>query len=336
MDAVQTTPRYGSAGGNDATDAFTRGFGWVNLAVLAVFVLQTFLIHGLPALPSPTEVFAGDASPLAWLMLALYPGAIIGAIWWVRSTPLIGLREDSDRIHGVNLYLIRAAFFGVLFVGVVDAAISFLRVEDLLAGVVGEQMAGDMGRAAWRGPWIHLPLVALGFAVALVSRTLGFTWLALLIVGAELLIVLTRFVFSYEQAFMGDLVRFWYAALFLFASAYTLYEEGHVRVDVLFASMSDRARGRVNALGSVFLGMTLCWVILVLSMGGRATVVTGAVANFETSQSTTGMYVKYLMAAYLGVFAVTMLIQFVSYLMDAVADLKGQPGARSRASSAAH
>ena len=59
-------------------------------------------------------------------------------------------------------------------------------------------------------------------------------------VAAELLIVISRFIFSYEQAFMADLVRFWYGALFLFASAYTLLEEGHVRVDVLYAAFKDR------------------------------------------------------------------------------------------------
>ena len=50
-----------------------------------------------------------------------------------------------------------------------------------------------------------------------------------MVVLAEFAIVVSRFVFSYEQAYMGDLVRFWYAALFLFASAYALSHEGHVR-----------------------------------------------------------------------------------------------------------
>ena len=57
-----------------------------------------------------------------------------------------------------------------------------------------------------------------------------------MIVLGELLIVIARFIFSYEQAFMGDLVRFWYAALFLFSSAYTLVHDGHVRVDIIYAS----------------------------------------------------------------------------------------------------
>ena len=39
---------------------------------------------------------------------------------------------------------------------------------------------------------------------------------------------------------MGDLVRYWYAGLFLFASAYTLYEEGHVRVDILYQGLKNK------------------------------------------------------------------------------------------------
>ena len=62
--------------------------------------------------------------------------------------------------------------------------------------------------------------------MAYVGRDISFTWLDLMCVLAEFLIVVTRFVFSYEQAYMVDLVRFWYAGLFLFASAYTLVEEG--------------------------------------------------------------------------------------------------------------
>ncbi len=105
--------------------------------------------------------------------------------------------------------------------------------------------------------YFHVPLIVLGIVIAAVTRGIGFIWLALLVVLAELLIVLTRFVFSYEQAFMADLVRFWYGALFLFASAYTLLEEGHVRVDLLYASMRRETKGRVNAWGAVLLGMIL-------------------------------------------------------------------------------
>ena len=57
---------------------------------------------------------------------------------------------------------------------------------------------------------------------------------------------------------MGDLVRFWYAARFSFSPALTtLLHEGHVRVDVFYAGLTRRSKGRVNAFGAIFLGMSL-------------------------------------------------------------------------------
>jgi TRAP-type mannitol/chloroaromatic compound transport system permease small subunit len=162
--------------------------------------------------------------------------------------------------------------------------------------------------------------------LAAATRTLGFFWLALLIVVAELLIVFSRFVFSYEQAFMSDLVRFWYAALFLFASAYTLVEEGHVRVDVFYASFRTRTKGLVNAVGSLFMGIVFCWTILIVGMGAKNSIINSPIFNFEVTQSTFGMYVKYMMAGFLAIFAISMMVQFTAYLMSAVADWREDPG----------
>jgi len=52
--------------------------------------------------------------------------------------------------------------------------------------------------------------------------------------------------------------------------------------------------------------------------------------NLEITQSgPTGMYIKYQMAAFLGIFAITMLIQFVSYFLESVADKRDEPGHRT-------
>ena len=145
---------------------------------------------------------------------------------------------------------------------------------------------------------------------------------------AELNIVISRFIFSYEQAFMGDLVRFWYAALFLFASAYTLYTDAHVRVDVFYASFSRRKRGSVNAIGAVVLGIVFCWTILVMGMWSKSSILITPLLGFEVSQSGFGMYIKYLMASFLSIFAISMMIQFASSLLESAADYRGDPGAR--------
>ena len=125
---------------------------------------------------------------------------------------------------------------------------------------------------------------------------------------------------------MGDLVRFWYGALFLFASAYTLLQEGHVRVDVFYTNFTAKKKGLINAYGSILLGLSFGWTILLVGMNGKSAMINMPIVNFEVSQSGYGLYVKYLMASFLAVFAITMIIQFVSYFFAAVADYREEPG----------
>lgn len=304
---------------------FVRFFGWAMLGVLAAFLINNILLvwYGFP--PFATVLQGGDGR--VWIELGLYALAIVGAGFWVMRSGNVALRWEARQITRFNAYLIRACFFAVLFVGVADTIVGFLRIENGLTVFVSEGLAKDMLRAQFLGTWVHGPLILLAFIVALFSRTLGFHWLALMIVLAELLIVFSRFVFSYEQAVMGDLVRYWYAALFLFASAYTLREEGHVRVDVLYAGFGPRKKGRINAIGSILLGITTCWTIIIIGMGSAQSIINSPIKNFEVTQTgTSGAYTKYQMAGFLGIFAVTMLIQFVSYFFEAVADARGERG----------
>lgn len=309
-----------------------RIFGWSMLATLFTYLLNNYLVieNDLPGL---TPLFNGELTTPSLIQAGIYLAGILFAIFYVVSTRSKSLRQDASLITRFNTFLIRGFFWAVLFVGLADMTISFLRVEDLLHHFFSPELIKELGRSTFRGLYIHYPLIAFGFFMALFTRTLGFHWLALLIVIAELTIVITRFIFSYEQAFMGDLVRFWYAALFLFASAYTLLEEGHVRVDVFYAGLSRRTKGKVNAFGAIILGMSLCWTILIIGFKGKASIIYGPLSNFEVSQSGFGMYTKYLMAGFLAVFAVTMLIQFVSQMFESYADVRQDPGGKEDVNS---
>lgn len=317
-----------------------RIFALSIIAICASFLLNNYLTFwrdwpGIGNLFSHLQWFGAEAlrKPLAegapllgWLQILLYVVLTGLVVAYVISTPRRGLRVDADTLSGLAAFIIRAAFWSVLLIGVVDTVISFLRVEGFLSYFVGDKLTTELGLSRFRGAFVHYPLIVISLVIAYFTRTLGFAWLALLVVIAELQIVIARFIFSYEQAFMGDLVRFWYAALFLFASAYTLTEEGHVRVDVLYAGFSERGKAMTNLLGSLFLGLPLCWIILSMGMAGRATVINSPLLSFETSQSGFGLYVKYLMAGFLAVFAISMMVQFTSYVLSSVADLRGEPG----------
>ncbi len=289
--------------------------------------LPSFFAHygwfGLEALRTP---LADNQITQGWLQLLGYLGAVALAILYVLGTHRRSLRADADLLTQFATYIIRASFWIVLIIGFVDIIISFLRVEELLAPLIGDDLTQALGRPQFRGMYVHLPLILLSFVIAFFNRSLGFTWLAFLVVLAEFQIVISRFVFSYEQPFMGDLVRFWYAALFLFASAYTLVHEGHVRVDVLYSRFSKRSKAWTNTVGTLLLGLPLGWIILMTGMWDKTSSINSPLFSFEVSQSGYGLYVKYLMVGFLAVYAVSMIVQFSSYLLDSVADLHQEPG----------
>ena len=309
-----------------------RIVGLCAAVLVAPFLLNNYLIFWR-GWPGPTLVgnFGGDAGfgvvVQGWVQLGLYVAAIALVAMTVLRTPNRPLAVDADWLTRVSLYVVRAGFWAVLLVGIVDMVISFLRVEGFLPPLVGDAMASNLNRANFRGPYIHFPLVILAFVIAYRVRGLGFIWLAFMTVMAEFMIVILRFVFSYEQAFMGDLVRFWYAALFLFASAYTLLEDAHVRVDILYARFGPRGKAWTNGIGSAVLGIPLCWVILTRGMASKATLINAPLLSYEVSQSGFGLFVKYLMAAFLIVYAVSMLAQFAGVFLRSAGVLLGQEAA---------
>ena len=337
-DSANTTIKNDASGPN-VIILMIRAFAVSIVSIMLLFLFNNYLNFwqqwpGLPSFFSHYGWFGLDAlrTPLVddqitkgWLQLLSYLGAAALAILYVLWTRKRPLRVDVALLSGFAAYIIRAAFWVVLIVGLVDIIISFLRVEDLLPALIGDDLSQSLGRPHFRGLYVHCPLILLSFAIAVFNRSLGFTWLAFLVVLAEFQIVISRFVFSYEQPFMGDLVRFWYAALFLFASAYTLVHDGHVRVDVLYSRFGKRSKAWTNAVGTLLLGLPLGWIILVTGMWDKTSSINSPLHSFEVSQSGYGLYVKYLMVGFLAVYAVSMIIQFSSYLLDNIADLRQEP-----------
>jgi TRAP-type mannitol/chloroaromatic compound transport system permease small subunit len=280
--------------GDYAPTASVLGFrfiGWTVVATLFAYLFNIYLTFWREW-PGAGAAFGPDATATAWIQVLIYLLSVAGPAVFVLRTKNRTLRQDDFAITAIAAYIARFAFWVVFLVGLADALISFLRVEDLLDFFVGADITTQLGRSQYRVPYVQQ-------------------------------IVISRFVFSYEQAFMGDMVRFWYGGLFLFSSAYTLVEEGHVRVDVLYSGFTAKTKGLVNAAGALLLGLPLCWVILVIGMGQSSAIITSPILRLEVSQSGFGMYVKYLLAGYLLIFAVTMTLQFAAYLLEGVADFRG-------------
>ena len=307
-----------------------RIFSYSILAITFIFLINNVLtvwfdwpgikqlyshygIFGFKKLSKPLEE---SAITYAFIQLFFYFISIAVVIFYVLKSINQSLETDSKILTKFTAYIIRSSFWAVLIVGMADFIVSFMAVERLIDPIFNEAIKFKLIKPSFRITFIHFPLILVSFVIGYFTRTVGFIWLAVLVVGSEFLIVLSRFIFSYEQAFQGDLVRFWYAALYLFASAYALMHEGHVRVDVLYTSFNERKKAWTNAIGSLVLGIPLCLIVIFLGMSGKASIINGPVISFEiTQQGSNGLYLLYLMAVYLAVFALTMLIQFTSYFM---------------------
>ena len=292
-----------------ANNVLTIWFEWPGLK-------QLFSNYGLFGFKKLSTPLSESILNLCFIQLLFYFLSFIVVLIYVFKSINQTLETDAKILTNITAYIVRSSFWAVLIVGIADFLISFLVVEKLAEPIFNEDIKINLVIPAFRITFIHFPLILLSFVIGYFTRSVGFIWLAVLVVGSEFLIVLSRFIFQYEQAFQGDLVRFWYAALYLFASAYALIHEGHVRVDVLYTGFSERKKAWTNAIGSFVFGIPLCLIILFLGMGGKASIINGPVISFEiTQQGSNGLYLLYLMAVYLAVFAVTMLIQFTSYFM---------------------
>ncbi len=290
-------------------NALTVWFDWPGIKQL----YSNYGIFGFKKLSKPLEE---SVLTFAFIQLFFYFISLLFVIFYVFKSINQTLESDAEILTKFTAYIIRSSFWAVLIVGVADFLVSFMVVEKLTEPILGEFLKVKLVIPNFRITFVHFPLILISFVIGYFTRTVGFIWLAVLVVGSEFSIVLSRFIFEYEQAFQGDLVRFWYSALYLFASAYALMHEGHVRVDVLYTGFSERKKAWTNSIGSLVLGIPLCLIVIFLGMSGKASIINGPVMSFEiTQQGSNGLYLLYLMAIYLAIFGVSMLIQFTSYFM---------------------
>ncbi|RLA15254.1 MAG: C4-dicarboxylate ABC transporter permease, partial [Gammaproteobacteria bacterium] len=66
-------------------------------------------------------------------------------------------------------------------------------------------------------------------------------------------IVLLRYGFDLGWIWLQETVTVMHALVFMLAAAYTLADDEHVRVDIVYNRMTKRARAWVNCLGVLFL-----------------------------------------------------------------------------------
>nr|WP_242518733.1 TRAP transporter small permease subunit [Halochromatium roseum] len=146
-----------------------------------------------------------------------------------------------------------------------------------------------------------------------VNRAVGavVSWLALAMVLMTFIVVVLRYVFDSGSIALQESVTYMYAMLFMLGAAYTLQQDGHVRVDILYQGFSRRGRAWVDLLGTLFLLVPVAVFLLASSW----TYVADSWAVFEGSREAGGIPGVWLLKTLLLVMPVLMLVQGLIWVL---------------------
>lgn len=84
------------------------------------------------------------------------------------------------------------------------------------------------------------------------------SWLTLAMVLMTFLIVVLRYAFDTGVIWMQESLTWMHAAVFMLGAAYTLQDDGHVRVDIFYREMSARHKAWVDLIGVLLFLFPLC------------------------------------------------------------------------------
>jgi TRAP-type mannitol/chloroaromatic compound transport system permease small subunit len=160
---------------------------------------------------------------------------------------------------------------------------------------------------------------------AAIGRTAA--WAALFIVLMQFVVVVLRYAFGIGSIWLSESIIYGHAALYMLAAAWTLRENGHVRVDVFYSEASARTKAMIDLVGALVLLLPFMLVLAAFAVP----YVARSWAILERSRETSGLPVVFLLKTLIPAFAILFALQGMSQAMRAAQVLAGE-----RASKGAH
>lgn len=241
----------------------------------------------------------------------------------------------------------------LLLLAVIAATATGLVIDALSGGALGAWLSGNLGALAlsagramgWAAlvlsPLIALPLIAGlwgrfaalpgwleqiltrgALAIDAVSVTIADAarWAALALVVVTAVIVVQRYVFGVSITGLQESVIYLHSVLFLLSSAAALLSGGHVRVDIIYSKLSERARAWTDMAGVYLALIPMSWLILETSRS----YVGGAWRILERSRESDGLPLIFLLKTAIPLFAVMMTLQGLSMAARAALTVSGR------------
>jgi TRAP-type mannitol/chloroaromatic compound transport system permease small subunit len=146
-------------------------------------------------------------------------------------------------------------------------------------------------------------------------------WAALFIVVVQFAVVVLRYAFGIGSIWLSESIIYGHATLFMLAAAWTLRENGHVRVDVFYAEASVRTKALVDLFGALFLLIPFMLVLAAFALP----YVSRSWTILERSRETSGLPVVFLLKTLIPAFAILFALQGIAQAIRAAAVLRSSP-----------
>ena len=160
----------------------------------------------------------------------------------------------------------------------------------------------------------------------------GIAWLTVAMVLVTFLVVVLRYVFSIGWIGMQESVVYFHGLVFMLGAAYTLKQNGHVRVDIFYEKMQPKARAWVDLLGAVLLLIPFCVFVVYVSWNYVAL----SWSLLEGSREAGGLPGVFLLKTLIPVMAILVMLQGISQALRSILILRGKVESRQTAEDVNH
>jgi TRAP-type mannitol/chloroaromatic compound transport system permease small subunit len=126
-------------------------------------------------------------------------------------------------------------------------------------------------------------------------------------------VVIMRYGLGIGSIWLQESILYAHAALFLLAAAWTLRDDGHVRIDIFYADAAPRTKALVDLLGALVLLLPFMTVLAWYAWP----YVVRSWTIYERSQEISGLPFVYLLKSLLLLFALLMALQGVAQAIRA-------------------
>lgn len=161
--------------------------------------------------------------------------------------------------------------------------------------------------------------VSVARLIDIINGGIGRTvcWLAVSMVIVQFFVVVLRYGFGLGFIWMQESIIYMHTYMFMLGAAFTYYIDGHVRVDILYGSMSDKGKAWVNLLGSALFMIPMSIALFYYAFP----IVIKSWQILESSTDNSGIPAVFILKSALLIFPVMMVLQAISAIIHSLATL---------------